>query len=63
MRKRERFVVGGVRKSTLYGISSSFNPLYLVLIPMVRGRGPETEETGYVRDRHCDVVDPKALVV
>lgn len=56
-------MVGGVRKSTLYGISSSFNPLYLVLIPMVRGRGPETEETGYVRDRHCDVVDPTALVV
>lgn len=46
MRKRERFVVGGSKeRCKLHGISFSFNPLYLVLTPVVRGRRPETKET------------------
>lgn len=46
----------------MYVISSSFSPLYLVLIPVFREKGPEAiRET----DRHCEVVDPnrKALVI
>lgn len=45
---------GSKERCKLYGISSSFNPLYLVLIPMVRGRGPETEET--ICERQIDIM-------
>lgn len=54
MRKRERLVVGGSKeRCKLHGISFSFNPLYLVLIPVVSGRRPETKET--VCERQTDL--------
>lgn len=45
---------GSEERCELYGISSSFNLLYLVLIPVVSGRGPETKET--VCERQTDIV-------
>lgn len=45
---------GSEERCKLYGISSSFNLLYLVLIPVVSGRGPETKET--VCERQTDIV-------